>query len=152
MDLTKLGMQVITNCRTEANQAIEVQKNLKNLEKLKQLRKLLEKPSDQRIESDIDKLVVLIKDHKFFKERGELLSKDIRDLAAAFQFCEIEQYEDVVTYGDVGNHFYMIIKGTVSVQIPNPDIKKWDNLRKEYEKLKNWKHEEFDPKMRKAKK
>ena len=65
---------------------------------------------------------------------------------------EVEQYEDVVKYGDVGDLFYMIIKGSVSVQIPNPEIKKWDIFRKEYLRLKQWKWEEFDPRARRAKK
>lgn len=58
----------------------------------------------------------------------------------------------MVKYGDIGDLFYMIIKGSVSVQIPNPEIKKWDIFRKEYLRLKQWKWEEFDPKARRAKK
>jgi hypothetical protein len=57
----------------------------------------------------------------------------------------------VTSIGEVADFFYLIIRGSVSVQIPNPEIKKWDILRKDYLRLKAWKEEEFDPKMKKAK-
>ena len=94
----------------------------------------------------------MIKENKFFKERGELTYQDIKDLAASFQFLEVEQYEDVFAYGDIGDLFYLTLKGSISVQIPNSKIKKCDITRKEFLRLKQWKWEEFDPKMRRAKK
>ena len=132
--------------------AINEQKDKKNVQKLETTRNLLEKPQEQRTQLDIEELALLIKENKFFKERGELTYQDIKDLAASFEFLEVEQYEDVVKYGDIGDLFYMIIKGSVSVQIPNPAIKKWDMLRKEFTRLKQWKWEHFDPKMKRAKK
>jgi regulator of protease activity HflC (stomatin/prohibitin superfamily) len=37
----------------------------------------------------------------------------------------------------------MIIKGTVSIQIPNPAIQKWSLQKMQFEKLTKWKTE-FD--------
>ena len=152
MDLKNLGLQFKTDSKTEAILAINEHKNKQNFQKLELTRQLLEKPSEVRTLSDIEELALLIKDNKFFKDRGELTYQDIKDLAANFEFLEVEQYDDVVKYGDVGDLFYMIIKGSVSVQIPNPEIKKWDIFRKEYLRLKQWKWEDFDPKARRAKK
>jgi hypothetical protein len=49
----------------------------------------LEKPSEVRTSQDIEELASLIKDHKFFKDRGELTAQDIKDLAHNFQFHEV---------------------------------------------------------------
>jgi CRP-like cAMP-binding protein len=72
-------------------------------------------------------------------------------LAKSFRFRQVEQYDDVFEYGDVGDLFYLIIKGSVSVQIPNPEIKKWDILRKEFLQLKKWKSEEMDERIEQEK-
>ena len=45
--------------------------------------------------------------------------------------------------GDVGDTFYIIIKGTVGVIVKNPMIKDWNIEYKYYKKLKLWK-QEFD--------
>jgi hypothetical protein len=113
---------------------------------------LLIKPTQSRTAGDIDSLAALIKENKFFKEREELTTQDIKDLAASFQFHEEVQFDDVVTYGEVGDLFYLIIMGSVSVQVPNPEIKKWDWSRKDFQRLKIWKDTEFDEKMKIAQK
>ena len=72
-------------------------------------------PTELRSKSEIQDLADLIKDNKFFRERQELQYQDIKDLASMFQFREVEQFEDVFSYGDPGDLFYLIVKGSVSV-------------------------------------
>ena len=123
----------------------------KNEQKLARIKGLLEKPTELRAERDIEELASLIKDNKFFKDRKELTQKDIKDLASMFQFAEIKQYHNVFEYGDIGELFYMIIKGSVSILIPNAEIKRWDAQRKDLLRLRSWKADEFNQKLKKAK-
>jgi hypothetical protein len=37
-----------------------------------------------------------------------------------------------VQYGEAGDQFYIILKGIVSVQIPNPKIKNWRMKRLDF--------------------
>lgn len=48
--------------------------------------------------------------------------------------------------------FFLIIKGSCSVQIPNPEIRNWKAKRLDYEKLMDWKKYDLDPKIERAKK
>lgn len=56
--------------------------------------------------------------------------------------------KDVINYGDVGDKFYIIFKGIVSVFIPNPSIKEWFTKRKHFLKLLKWKEEIFEIKVK----
>jgi len=58
----------------------------------------------------------------------------------------------VIEYGEPGKMFYFIIKGLLIVDIPNPGIKDWQIKRKDYQSLLNWKQNEFEPKVREARK
>ena len=51
----------------------------------------------------------------------------------------------VFEYGDIGEQFFVVIKGIVEVLIKNPAIKKWDIVRNDYEKLLKWKKNDFGP-------
>jgi hypothetical protein len=48
-------------------------------------------------------------------------------------------------YGEVGNVFYLMIKGEVEVKIPNLQIKSWMWAKDIHNTLKEWKLNEFDP-------
>ena len=48
-------------------------------------------------------------------------------------------------YGEVGNLFYLMIKGEVEVKIPNLQIKSWMWAKDIHNTLKEWKLNEFDP-------
>ena len=39
---------------------------------------------------------------------------------------EIPANKYVVKYGDYGDKFYIILKGELTVQVPNPKIKDWE--------------------------
>jgi hypothetical protein len=62
-------------------------------------------------------LADLLKDIPFFKQRGELTYQDIKEIAANLKFEKRKMDKDVITYGDTGDKFFIIIKGIVSVEI-----------------------------------
>ena len=51
--------------------------------------------------------------------------------------------DNVITYGEVGDLFYVLIKGSVSVNIPNPMIRHWKDKLQYKEDLIRWK-QKFD--------
>lgn len=55
--------------------------------------------------------------------------------------------QNVFEYGDVGDKFFIIIKGLVSIKIPNPTLKEWRLERKRFENLLEWKTEFLEPLM-----
>jgi hypothetical protein len=57
----------------------------------------------------------------------------------------MDKNEQVFKYGEKGEKFYIVVKGLLSVEIPNPSIKKWKAERKDYEQLLSWK-KDFDKK------
>lgn len=56
----------------------------------------------------------------------------------------------VIKYGDIADRFFIIVDGTVSVQIRNDLIEKWHWANNIYKSLKTWKRKEFDKKVEKA--
>lgn len=88
------------------------------------IKQTLKKPSDQRSDFALDKLAVLIKQVKFFKDKSDLSKSDIRELASLFKFDAHRGLDTVFNFGDTSvNKFYIILRGIVSVQIPNPTMK-----------------------------
>ena len=56
--------------------------------------------------------------------------------------CEtLEEKIKAITYGEKGDCFYIILKGVVSVQIPNPKLKNWKQFREEYILEEEWKED-----------
>lgn len=115
---------------------------------------MLEKPIEQRNESEIDQLTDLLKKEKFFQQadRKNLSYMEMREIASHLTFRRVGGLENIVEYGDEANHFYIIIKGVVSIFIPNPEIADWSVKRRDYLKLLDWKKNQLDPRIEKAKK
>lgn len=44
----------------------------------------------------------------------------------------------MIKYGDSGTNFYIIVKGSVSVMVPNQSIKKWRQKRYEFLQDQEW--------------
>ena len=65
--------------------------------------------------------------------------EDIKDLTNYLQFKEIPQGENVVTYGEHGETYYIIIKGVCGIKTPNPTIKDWNSKYNDYQTLLKWK-------------
>jgi hypothetical protein len=57
----------------------------------------------------------------------------------------------IIEYGEKANHFYIIIKGVVTVRIPNPEIQDWSFKRRDYMNLLKWKKDILDPRIEIAK-
>ena len=57
----------------------------------------------------------------------------------------------VIKFGEIGDRFYIILKGACSVLIPNSSIVNRDDKLKELQKLKEWKEQEFDKRVSSAK-
>ena len=74
------------------------------------------------------------------------------DLMQTFTFASCSAGDNVFEYGDQGSTFYVIIKGTCSVLVRNPQIREWYSDRKYYKRLVKWKEEKYDPKINELKK
>lgn len=77
---------------------------------------------------------------------------DMKELACCLKFKEVPQFQNVVSWNTPGDIFYIIIKGLVSIQVPN--LKSGSALdfklkNREYSNLMNWKTRIFDPKVAK---
>ena len=79
---------------------------------------VLEMPNDKRSDKDIELLVVLIKHLEFFKERN-IREKHYPEIVACLKLQQYKNGEIVFNKGDEGKLFFVIIKGTVSVLLPN---------------------------------
>jgi hypothetical protein len=63
----------------------------------------------------------------------------------------VPEFTNVFEFGDIGDKFYMILKGIVSIQVPNQKVKNWDFYWNQYSKLKEWKSN-FDLRVEESKK
>ena len=79
------------------------------------MRSILKKSTWERTPQEVDRLAELLKEIPFFKERKELTGHDIREIAANLKFEKKKMDKNVITFGETGTKFYMIIKGVVSV-------------------------------------
>ena len=66
------------------------------------------------------------------------------------QFHRTSAFDNVFEYGNEGDLFYIIIKGLVSIKIPNPTISDWRMHRKRYDDLIEWKTKKFERRKDKA--
>ena len=58
--------------------------------------------------------------------------------------------QNCINFGETGNKFYIILKGVVSVQIPNPNLKDKALIERDFNNLKIWMKEEFEPRVNAA--
>jgi len=76
---------------------------------------------------------------------------ELRELTNYLKFEQFDEFTKVMTYGEHGSEFYIIIKGVVSVNVPNPIIADWSVKYRDYKSLLKWKEQEFELKVQKAK-
>ena len=62
-------------------------------------------------------------------------TQDLREIANHATFERVVGNEKVVIYGEPGFKFYIILKGVVSIQVPNPQIEDWSYHYKHYHTL-----------------
>ena len=81
----------------------------------------LEKDADCRTDSEINKIIIpLIRNITFFqKEDIAMTNEEFRFIAERIKFGFFEEGENVITYGDRGDKFFILIKGELNVLIPN---------------------------------
>lgn len=58
----------------------------------------------------------------------------------------IEPFNMLFKHGEKGDKFYIIIKGLLSVEVPNRQISDWVAEKRYFQSLKTWK-EGFDKKL-----
>lgn len=86
---------------------------------------------------------------KFFKNHEKLTPVDLKEIAIVITYQEFEPGSTVMQVGEVADSFYVILDGTVSVQIRNEIIENWDWAHSAYKALQSWKTEAFDKKVEK---
>ena len=79
---------------------------------------------------------------------------DMKELACCLKFKEVPQFQNVISWNTPGDIFYIIIKGLVSIQVPNLKAGSGRDFKfknREYSNLTDWKTRIFDPKVAKQK-
>eukprot|EP00347_Sterkiella_histriomuscorum_P023290 403335214 len=109
------------------------QDNSKMENKFELIKGILNKPSNLRNDHDLEKLVPLIKTIEFFYQR-DIKDADFPDIVQCLTYEHIEKGNDVFEYNSMGDKFYIILKGTVSVWIPNPDNKDFKKKFEDFQK------------------
>lgn len=94
----------------------------------------------------------IIREIKFFKNSSDMKPAVIKEISQVFIFQSNKPGDEIIKYGDFGDHFFIIIQGKVSVKIPNPTIKGWKEHFDRFKFLKDWKNTKFASKMQRAKK
>jgi len=65
--------------------------------------------------------------------------KDLIDLVKVLTVETFEADEEVITFGEQGDKFYIILMGSVSVLIPNQKIRSWRTMRFQFLQNLKWK-------------
>ena len=77
-------------------------------------------------EEDIDFVIGTLKNIQFFQSRKYITYTDYRDLSHSLEFIDVPKNQYIINFGEQGDKFYIILKGEVSVLVPNPLIKDFD--------------------------
>ena len=77
----------------------------------------------------------MLKSIPFFKKTTEIKEAAFRDLSFKLKFQKNYAMDKVIEYGEQGDKFYILFLGAVSISIPNPEIKNWDQKRRYYNEL-----------------
>ena len=101
------------------------------------IKNTLEKPAFKRSKEELTRCTDFISKIDFFEQK-KIPPDDLYEIVSSFKFVVTKPGEDVFNYGDTGDLFYIIVKGSVAVMIPNPRITNWKRERKELEVLEDW--------------
>ena len=75
---------------------------------------------DDRSSREINLLERFFKANLYFRKLSDLYEeKTIQYLFKKMRFIEFEAGDTVFEYGDVGEHFYVIIEGIVAIKVPS---------------------------------
>ena len=76
-----------------------------------------------------------------------LQSDDIKQMTKYLSYKELKEGEDAWQYDEPAENFYFILRGSINLQEPNPDIPDWEWANNLYTTLKKWLKEVFNPKV-----
>ena len=83
------------------------------------------KTSEQRTEKDFHILMPIVKELKFFLQK-QIVGQDLHEVCHLVKHEYMRAGDHVFKYGDFGDKFYVILKGQVSIRIPDPKNKNKD--------------------------
>jgi CRP-like cAMP-binding protein len=94
--------------------------------------------SKPRLEYEIEKLLLFTKDIQFFKKiNAEYGSNEIhKECCNAMTLEEYEPNDIIINFGEIGEKFYVILKGSVSVTRPIKKRVKLDSRQTRYNEIK----------------
>lgn len=76
---------------------------------------------------------------------------EFKEIASVLKFQMVQGMDNCFSHGETGNDYYIIVKGVVSIQIPNPSIVDRTIKLRDYKRLQKWMDQEFSVKMEQAK-
>lgn len=82
-----------------------------------------------------------MKNITFFREKKEIKEADYKDLVQGFTLMKQKAKTVLFNYGDEGDQFFVIVKGSVKVHVRNQTLKNWKQQRVVYQRLLDWKKE-----------
>ena len=135
---TKKGIQDRRKASTNAN--VEIANEMKQHFQMQYLKSVLEKPHEKRTLTEVGQVTEMLTKIQFFKDR-EIGLKGLNQLVRSFQIEVCEPKEEVIKYGSKGDKFYIILKGSVDVLIPNQKIVGWKQHRQQFLDNCEWKRE-----------
>ena len=91
---------------------------------------LLKKPED-RTDYEIRDVMPLLRGIKFFKDQN-IDTTDLTDVVQGLTYDFFPRGKEVFEYGSIGEKFYMILEGEVSVMVPNQECR---DFRRRFEEL-----------------
>ena len=95
---------------------------LSNLPLAGKITKIISLPVSERRKEEVDMLINYFKNVSFFKGKFDFQSKVFKDAINAVTTKRFDNEEIVFKFGEEGQGFYVVLEGTVSVQVPNPVI------------------------------
>ena len=81
------------------------------------VKSVLAKSSIERTAADNDTLVKHLLQTKF-AHQIKLKEKDCREIIVGMKLQESQPNKNIVTYGEQGEHFYILFSGSASVWVP----------------------------------
>lgn len=83
-------------------------------------------------------MIPLFKNIKFFKGEGDDMMPEI---VQRLTYEYFPRGKEVFEYGSIGEKFYIIIDGEVSIMVPNPDCRDFQRRHEEIIEERRWKKE-----------